>query len=223
MEFDTEKKYTIVLADDHEVVRAGIRRLLNINKAFYIIDEASNGEDAVELVKYHKPNIALLDVLMPRLNGIEAAKQIKQVAPNTLIVMLTAFEDSNHLEKALEAGADGYLTKDISAKDLVSALLTVVEGERVFSKTIIHLLEKSYNHNATQDTSPITISGREQEVLNLLALGKTSPEIAEMLDISVRTVQSHRSNIIQKLGVKSASALIRYAVMNFQPRTDLTK
>jgi DNA-binding NarL/FixJ family response regulator len=131
--------------------------------------------------------------------------------------MLTAFEDSLHLEKALEAGADGYLTKDISAKDLINSLLNVMNGERVFSKSIINIMQKTYVPSIPADTTPITISAREQEILNYLALGKTSPEIAELLNISVRTVQSHRSNIIQKLGIKSASGLIRYAVINFGP------
>jgi two-component system, NarL family, response regulator NreC len=221
IDFDSnfERKYSIVLADDHEVVRAGLRRLLNINKAFIIVDEANNGEDAFELVKYHKPDIAILDIMMPRMDGIEAAKLIKKTVPETLVVMLTAFEDSSHLELALEAGADGYLTKDISAKDLISSLQNVVIGERVFSKSIIHILQKTYMPSNPTDTSPVTISQREQEVLNFLALGKTSPEIAEILNISVRTVQSHRSNIIQKLGIKNASSLIRYAVINYGPNT----
>jgi DNA-binding NarL/FixJ family response regulator len=212
--FETEKPITLILADDHEVVRAGLRRLLYINKQIQILDEASNGEDAIELARYHKPDVILIDVLMPRMNGIEAAKILKKEMPEMMVVMLTAFEDSVHLEQALSAGADGYLTKDISAKDLVNSLVMVMQGERVFSKTIVQLMQKSYTGSYTADSTTVTISPREQDVLNLIAQGKTSPEIADILCISVRTVQSHRSNIIQKLNIKSAGGLVRYAVLN---------
>lgn len=221
--FDQERKISLVLADDHEVVRAGLRRLLYISKSIQILDEASNGEDAIELVRYHQPDIALLDVLMPRMDGIEATKIIKREMKNVMVVMLTAFEDALHLEQALDAGADGYLTKDISAKDLVTALYQVVQGERVFSKTIIQLMQKSYSTSYAADSSTVSISPREQEVLNLIAQGKTSPEIADMLFISVRTVQSHRSNIIQKLNIKSASGLVRYAVLNYNKDETIEK
>lgn len=212
-DFNFEHQIKIVLADDHEVVRVGIRRLLNINRSFLVVDEAPNGEIAIELIKYHKPDIALLDIMMPKMDGIEATRYIKRNFPDTFVVILTAFEDSTHLEKALEAGADGYLTKDMTAKELVEALLNVYNGVRVFSKSILNILQNKDTREA--NTAQVTISKREQEILNLLSLGKTSPEISEILDISVRTVQTHRSNIIQKLGIKSASELVRYAVLKF--------
>jgi DNA-binding NarL/FixJ family response regulator len=214
-EFDSDRQLKIVIADDHEVVRVGIRRLLSINKSFLIVDEASNGEEAIEMIKYHKPDIALLDIMMPKMDGIDTTHFIKLNIPDTLVVILTAFEDSAHLEKALEAGADGYLTKDISAKDLINAVLNVYKGERVFSKSIVNIIQNTNVREALSDPTQISISKREQEILNLLSLGKTSPEISEQLNISVRTVQTHRSNIIQKLGIKSASELIRYAVLKF--------
>lgn len=207
----------VVLADDHEVVRAGLKRLLTIDKNIKILDEASNGEDAVKLVNYHRPDVAILDILMPRKDGIEATKIIKLNTPEVFVVILTAFEDAHHLEQALEAGADGYLTKDIGARDLVEALHTVVKGERVFSRSIIHLLQKNYNFkNDDSQSSTIVITAREQEVLNMVALGKTSSQIADEMNISVRTVQTHRSNIMQKLGLKTASSLVRYAVLRHQ-------
>lgn len=208
-----EKITTIILADDHEVVRAGLRRLLSYDKTMTILDEASNGEAAIEIVKYHKPDIALLDIMMPLKDGIEATKQIKKDVPNTSVVMLTAFEDSAHIERALAAGADGYLSKDINAKDLVASIHNVIKGERVFSKSILYQLQKKFTPS-TIDSKPITISKREQEVLDLVVMGLSSPEIADKLCISIRTVQSHRSNLMEKLGIKNAAGLVRYALYN---------
>lgn len=205
----------LVLADDHEVVRAGLRRLLSIEKKIKVLDEANNGFDAVELVKYYKPDVTLLDIMMPRMDGIEAAKQIKALNLNTKVLILTAFEDSSHVELALSAGADGYLTKDISARELVDSINKVLSDERVFSRSIIQILEKKFvPYSEEPSDQQVSISKREQEILNLVAKGKTSPEIGEELFISVRTVQSHRANIMQKLGIKNAAGLVRYALFN---------
>ncbi|TAL66879.1 MAG: response regulator transcription factor [Bacteroidetes bacterium] len=200
----------IIIADDHEVVRAGLRRLMSLNKSLVVIDEAQNGAEAVELVRIHKPDIAVLDILMPKMDGIEATSMIKNMCPEVYVVILTAFEDSVHIESALSAGADGYLTKDISARDLDSSLRNVVLGERVFSKNILNLLNKKFVPYHESDSSPVLISKREQEILNFVASGYTSPEIADKLFISVRTVQSHRANLMEKLGVKNTAELVRY-------------
>lgn len=214
MRIFTEKNpITLILADDHEVVRAGIRRLLSIDKSLKILEEAANGEQAVEIVKYHKPRVALLDIFMPQVTGIEAVEIIKQEVPDTFCVMLTAFEDASHLEKAMAAGADGYLSKDISAKDLIESIHQVAMGERVFSKSIIKILQNK-NIPSDSDSERIIITKREQDVLNLVAQGRTSSEISEKLHISVRTVESHRYNLMQKLGIKNATGLVRYAVLN---------
>lgn len=204
----------LVFADDHEVVRAGIRRVLSIDKSIRILDEANNGKDALDLVLYHKPDIALLDIMMPLMTGIEVAKEIKSRQPETLVVMLTAFEDAAHLENALSAGADGYLAKDISSKELIACLHSVLEGERVFSKSIVLIAQNKFINRGTQSEPSVKITKREQEILNLIALGKTSSEIADKLFLSVRTVESHRYNIMQKLSIKNTSGLIRFAVMN---------
>lgn len=209
--FNQDNPITIVIADDHEIVRAGIKRLLILEKSLKILDEAGNGKDAVEKVAYHQPHVALLDILMPHLNGIEAVPLIKKMSPETMVVMLTAFEDSMHLEKAIEAGADGYLSKDIASRDLIASIQKVVLGERVFSKSIVNLLQKKYNDQITNPT-PVSITKREQEVLNLVAVGKTSSEIADELNISVRTVESHRYNLMQKLECSNTAGLVRYAL-----------
>jgi DNA-binding NarL/FixJ family response regulator len=153
------------------------------------------------------------------MDGIEATKIIKTTCPDVLVVILTAFEDAEHLEKALEAEADGYLTKDIGTKELIAALHDVFLGERVFSKSIVNLLQSTYGYNDTSSIAHISISKREQEILNYVALGKTSLEISQILNISHRTVQSHRSNIMQKLRIKTAGELIRYAVINYSRPT----
>lgn len=214
IEYNEDKPIKIIMADDHEVVRAGLKRLLMIDKGIKILDEASNGKDAIELVKIHSPNIALLDIQMPMMTGIEATKEIKEKFSNTLVIMLTAYEDSYHLGQALSVGADGYLAKDIGAKELTESIRIIMNGDRAFSKSILKLMQRKLVPTEEQDPAPITISKREQEILNYVALGKTSQEIADELFLSIRTVESHRYNIMQKLDIKNAAGLVRYAVMN---------
>lgn len=207
------KPIKLVLADDHEIVRAGIRRLLSINNSIKILDEAENGEDLVDIVKYHRPDVVLTDLMMPKLNGIEALKKIRELEINCQVILLTAYEDSFHLENALEAGADGYLSKDINAKELVDAIFEVLKGERVFSRSIVRLIKKRGATSSELDSTPVVITKREQEILDLVAKGKTSQFIADKLFISVRTVESHRYNLMQKLDVNNVAELIRYSIM----------
>ena len=212
--FSEQNPIKIVFADDHEVVRAGLRRLLSLDKSIRMMDEANNGRDALELVLYHKPDIALLDIMMPQMSGVEVTRELKSRKSETFVVILTAFEDGSHLEQALAAGADGYLTKDIPSKELISALHTVVTGERVFSKSIVLLAQNKFMTRGAQTEPHIKITKREQEILNLIATGKSSIDISEALFLSVRTVESHRYNIMQKLGIKNTAGLIRFAVLN---------
>lgn len=203
----------VILADDHEIVRAGIRRLLSIDRRLKIIDEAENGQDLVDTVSYHKPDIVISDIMMPKLNGIDALKKIRELKLDCYVIMLTAYEDSFHLENALEAGADGYLSKDINAKELIVAILDVIKGERVFSKSVVRLIKKKSANSSELDATPVVITKREQEILDLVAKGKTSQYIAEKLFISVRTVESHRYNLMQKLDVSNVAELIRYSIL----------
>jgi DNA-binding NarL/FixJ family response regulator len=212
-QFIQNRTLTIILADDHDVVRAGIKRLLSIDKTLQVIDEAANGENAVELVNYHKPDIALIDINMPKMNGIVATEMIKEANLDTCVVILTAYDDSSHMEKALQAGADGYLIKDIGSKDLIDSMHRVVMGERVFSKSVLSILQ-SKHWSSSDDDNQVVITKREQEILNNVALGKTSIEIADLLNISTRTVESHRYNLMKKLSVKNTAELVRFAVMN---------
>lgn len=204
----------VVIVDDHEIFRFGVKKLLSTIRIIEIVGEGANGIEAIEQAKIHQPDVVFLDIFMPKMNGIEAIPEIHRVSPQTFILMLTAFEDFLHLEKALTAGADGYLTKGISPQILQEAVQKVLEGERVFSKSIMKLLsERRMTYDETNDLN-VSITKREEEILKYIALGLTNNEISEKLNLSVRTVESHRYNLIKKLNLKNASQLVKFAVMN---------
>lgn len=203
----------VIIADDHEIVRAGIRRILSLEKRIKIVAEAENGKVALSLINQYQPDLVLLDINMPQLDGIELARMLKSNNPEIVVLMLTALEDYQNIERALAAGADGYLSKDVSPNFLIEAIYKSILGERVFSKSILRVLEAPRSFQSESDNSNVTLTKREQEILNYVATGKTSQEIAEILGISVRTVQNHRANIMQKLGIKTAAGLVRFAVI----------
>ncbi len=205
---------TVILADDHEIVRVGLKRFLSIDSNIQIIAEATNGEDAITLTVLYRPNIVLLDINMPRMDGIKAASEIKKQAPDVKIVMLSAHEDSYHLEKALGAGANGYLSKEIEAKELLPALQAVMRGERVFSRSILQLIQRNSASIDDNSGAAVALTKREQEILGMVVKGLTSSEIADKLSISPRTVETHRFNLITKFGVKNTAGLVRFAVLN---------
>lgn len=209
-----DRKITLILADDHEIVRVGLKRFLSFDSNIDIIAEASNGEDAITFVTELEPDIVLLDINMPKVDGIKAAFELRKLFPNLKIIMLSAHEDSFHLEKALRAGANGYLSKEIEVRELLPALQAVMRGERVFSRSILHLIQR--NSISVEDTNgaAVTLTRREQEILGLVAQGMTSTEIAEKLSISPRTVETHRFNLITKFGVKNTAGLVRFAILN---------
>jgi DNA-binding NarL/FixJ family response regulator len=209
------KTINLVLADDHEIMRVGLRRLLTIDHRINILGEADNGRDAYKLVEYYKPDVALLDINMPVMSGIEATKLIKGFSESIAVIMLTAYEDYEHLEQALDAGADGYLSKNVNSKFLIDSLFLVTKGERVFSRSILNLIQKKIPTEHDEEIQPVRLTRREQEIINYLAQGYKSAEIAEKVFLSIRTVETHRSNIMKKLGIKTASALVRYAVINY--------
>lgn len=207
-------KIRILLADDHTLLRNGISAILEDEPDMVVVGEADNGREAVRLAGQLKPNIVLIDIAMPLLNGLEATRQIKHDHPEINILVLTMYDNEEYFRKMLEVGASGYIIKRAAATELVSAIRAVYNGEAVLSPAITRLLLEDYlNHDSPlEKDDPKALSSREQEVLQLIAEGRTSREIAEILNLSVKTVQSHRTNLMQKLDLHDRGDLIKYAI-----------
>lgn len=205
----------ILLADDHTVVRKGLRLLLESHPGFKVIAEAANGREAVSLAEANTPNVVVLDVAMPLLNGIEAARQISAKLPQTAIVFLSMHSDEGYVLKALKSGAKAYLLKDSAEDDLINAIKAVSEGKAFFSPAISKMLVEDYMRQMRErevEDSYELLTTREREILQLFAEGKSAKEVAALLDLSLYTVETHRSNIFQKLDLHSVAELILYAV-----------
>lgn len=203
----------VVIADDHEISRIGIRRLLSVAPDIDIVGEAVDGGQALDLARAKKPHVVILDVLMPTISGIEAAQRIKAELRDTAVIMLSAAEDEKSIERAMYAGADGYLSKEVTSAELVAAIRTVIHGERVFSRSILDLLEGKSVEVKT-DGPAVSLTKREEEIVTLVAKGLTSQDIAKKLFISPRTVETHRARIMDKLGVNNAAGLVRFALLH---------
>lgn len=204
-----------MIADDHPLVRSGLRALLERDKEFQVIAEAADGYEAIDLAVLHKPDVILLDVGMPRLSGPDAAQSISQKLPAARIVMLSMHSDEAYVLRALKAGARGYLLKASPEADVIAAIRAVAAGNAYFSPSITKLLVEEYvveaRRRGIEDTYDL-LSVREKEILQLLASGKTNRDIADLLNISVATVETHRNNIFQKLHLHNLAELILYAV-----------
>lgn len=209
------KTIRVVIADDHELARVGLYRMLASDREIVVVGEASDGEQALELIETTAPDVLLLDILMPRKNGLETARMLRERVPagRPYIIMLTTFEDRYYLEQALAIGADGYLSKDVTRQELLDAVRAVVNGERVFSRRVLALMQGV--HDSFQQSLPaVSLTKREEEILELVAQGLTSNEIAERLFISPRTVETHRAHLMEKIGAKNAASLVRYALFH---------
>ena len=205
----------VLVADDHTIIRRGLRSLLEREEGFEVVAEACDGRQTVEMAEAKQPDVVMLDIAMPRLNGIEAARQISSQLAKTRIVILSMHADESYVLKALKAGARGYLLKDSAESDIINAIRAVHEGKAFFSPEISRMLMEDYMRQLEQrgvDDRYELLSTREREVLQLLAEGKSSKEAATILDISLYTVETHRSHILQKLGLHSLAELILYAV-----------
>jgi DNA-binding NarL/FixJ family response regulator len=205
----------IILADDHAVMRSGLRLLLEQQKDFEIVGEASDGREAVKLAEALKPDIAVLDITMPNLNGIEAARQITAKQLGVSIVVLSMHADESFVLRALKAGARGYLLKESPEADFINAIRMVSEGKSFFSPTVSRMLVEDYVRQLQDkdiEDSYELLTLREREILQLIAEGKSNKEIANMLFLSLYTVETHRSNILEKLNLHSVPELILYAV-----------
>jgi two-component system response regulator NreC len=205
----------VLIADDHPLLRSGLRGLLERDGEFRVVAEAPDGYEAIELAIAHKPDVILLDVGMPRLNGTDAAERLSEKVPAARIIMLSMHSDEAYVLKALKAGAKGYLLKASPEEDILAAVRAVAAGHAYFSPSITKLLVEDYvtelRRRGVEDSYDL-LGLREKEVLQLLARGKSNREIAEMLHISLTTVESHRSSILQKLHLHSLADLILYAV-----------
>ncbi|HLI82954.1 MAG TPA: response regulator transcription factor [Bryobacteraceae bacterium] len=206
------KPIRILLADDHAVVRQGFKMILNAQADMQIVGEAGNGREAVELVEQLRPDVVVMDVAMPELNGIEATRRVTDLSPHTRIIALSMHKDSVYVREVLRAGARGYLLKDSGAGDLVSAVRAVARGEGYLSPAVSNAVLDDYRRHVTNPIDLLT--SREREVLQMLAEGKTNKEIASILNLSVYTVDAHRGRIMEKLNLHSINELVRFAVRN---------
>lgn len=205
----------VLIADDHPLVRGGLRSLLQRNGEFEVVAEASDGYEAIELATLHKPDVILLDVAMPRLNGTDAAQYIRDKAPRAGVVMISMHADESYILRALKSGARGYLLKASPESEVIAAVRAVASGEAYFSPVITRILVEEYVSEMQRrgvDDSYDLLTLREKEILQLLVSGRGNKDIADQLNVSVATVETHRNNIFQKLHVHNLPELILYAV-----------
>lgn len=210
------QKIKILISDDHQLVREGIEAMLSGLKGFEIVGRAASGEEAINLSREKKPDVVLLDIIMPGMNGIEAARWIKEIDGKIRVIILTMEISRDYVTAAIKSGVDGYLPKNIGKSTLSEAIRSVYKGERYFVDAIKKLVfedfytaEKSKN---TRRTLPNQLTKREMEVLALIAAGKSNKDVSEDLAISVKTVETHKTHILIKLGLNNNTELIRYAV-----------
>lgn len=213
----------ILLVDDHEIVRDGIQSLLENEIGFNIIAEAQNGIQAIEHCKTSKPDLVVMDINMPKMNGIEATRNIRNEFPEIKILALTMMDEDQHIRQMIEAGASGYILKSSSKIELVDAITTVLKGNHYFSDEATKSVMMDLIKNSPRQTSenPNALTDREREVLTLIAKEFTNQEIADELHISIRTVDSHRRNLLQKTGAKNTAGLVTYAIKHNIVNLDL--
>lgn len=208
-------KIRVLICDDHTILREGIRLLLNSQPDMQVVGEASNGRDAVVQANALKPAVILMDIAMPLLNGLEATKQIHRDNPNARVLVLTMYESDEYVAQMLQAGATGYVLKKVAGSELIHAIRAVEQGEAFLYPSITKRLVEDYLRRVElgqERASMDSLTDREREILQLIAEGHTSKEIADLLSLSVRTVQNHRAHVMQKLGIHDRGDLIKYAI-----------
>ena len=212
----------VVVADDHVIVRRGIVSLLSLNKEIEVVGEASNGKIAIELAMKKEPDVVLMDISMPEINGLEATRQIKKKFPDMKILVLSAYDNVEYVLEILQSGANGYILKNTSPDDLFAAVKAVHSGQAFFSPSISKIVLDSYLKKSAQSGPPGSefdssqyvgpLTTREREILQMIAEGKSHQQIADILYISVRTVDTHRNNIMKKLDLHDTASLVTYAI-----------
>jgi two-component system response regulator NreC len=205
----------ILLADDHTVMRSGLRLLLERQPNLQVVGEAADGNAAVKLAAAEKPDVVVMDIAMPHLNGVEAARQITMQNPQTAIAILSMHSDESYVIRSLKAGARAYLLKDSAEADLIAAIHAITVGKSFFSPAVRKILKEDYVHQLNEmgaEDSYELLTNREREVLQLVAEGRTNKDVANLLNLSLYTVETHRTHILQKLNLHSVPELILYAV-----------
>lgn len=208
------KKFKILIADDHSLIREGVKTLITRNKNITIVGEAANGNQAVELYEKLSPDLVILDISMPQKNGMEAAQEILATDENANIVMLSMYDDEDYISKCIELGVKGYVIKNESGNELEYAIQAVLNGKTYFSQQAHEVIFKKYTQRISkkkETSSLVSVTKREIEIIKLIAEGLTSQEMANKLFISPRTVETHRSNLMKKMGVKNSIELVRKA------------
>jgi DNA-binding NarL/FixJ family response regulator len=205
----------VLLADDHSIVRRGMRALLETEPAVEIVAEAADGLEALRLCELHHPDVLILDIAMPRLNGIEVAARSQKMQPAPLAIMLSMHIDESYIMRSLYAGARAYLLKDATDEDLLPAIRAIAAGKSFFSPAVTALLAEEYVHQLQErglSDSYHLLTDREKSVLQLLAEGRSNKEVAGVLDIGLSTIETHRANLMQKLNLHSTAEIVLYAV-----------
>jgi DNA-binding NarL/FixJ family response regulator len=203
----------IVVADDHRIVREGLRRLLESRLDFSVVGEASDGEEAVEVSLREHPDLVLMDLSMPKLSGIDATRRITEAEKDSKVLVLSMHESPGYVEEVLRAGASGYLLKDSASEELVAAIDAIRAGDSYLSPSITQQVVDALAHPADRPSSAVSVlSERERQVLTLIAEGLSSKEIAKELGVSLKTVESHRANLMDKLDIHKVSGLVRFAI-----------
>jgi DNA-binding NarL/FixJ family response regulator len=208
----------VLIVDDHEVVRRGLRALIESHPGWEVCGEAATGREAVEKATKFKPNMVVMDIAMPELNGLEATRQILKAAPRTPVLILTVYESEQVVREVFEAGAQGLVLKSDAGRDLVTAIEALGQHKVFFTSSVARIVLEGYRkkgpHDEALEDSPSVLSPREREIIQLLAEGKSNNEVADMLYISAKTVETHRAHIMEKLNLHSITELVHYAIRN---------
>lgn len=207
-------KYKILIADDHAMVRDGVKNLVKQNKDYIVVGEASSGKEALDQYETLKPDLLILDISMPDMNGMDVSKQILSQDPAANILILSMYDDDDYISRCLEFGVKGYVVKNESSSELDYAIKSILQGKNYFSRQAQDVIFKKYSQNVTKRKARedmIKLTNREVEIIKLIAEGLTSQEMADKLFISPRTVETHRANLMKKVGVKNAIELVKKA------------